>query len=189
MKTNLRIKNMVCNRCILVIGQELQKLGYEPESVELGQVILTASISEDEKQTIADSLKNLGFELLDDQKSKLVDEIKTAIIELIHYQDERLMIKLSDFLSERLNADYNYLSNIFSAETGSTIERFFILQKIERVKELLAYDELTLSEIAYKLHYSSVAHLSNQFKKMTGMTPSLYRQEQGGQRKPLDQIL
>ena len=185
---NLYIKNMVCNRCILVVKNELEKLGVEPLSVSLGEVKLEEDLTESQRKQFSDSLHELGFALIDDKKSRLIEQVKTIIIELVHYNNNELKVNLSDFLAERIHHDYNYISNLFSEVEGTTIEKFFIAQKIERVKELLVYDELTLSEIAYQLNYSSVAHLSNQFKKVTGLTPSYFKQIGMERRKPLDEV-
>jgi AraC-like DNA-binding protein len=171
----LYIKNMVCIRCKMVVKYELEKLGLHFTRVELGEVELMEELSPEELRSLDDALKNAGLELMDDKKSILVEKIKAVIIELVHYQDEQIKINLSDYLSEKLNHNYSYLSNLFSEVKGTTIEKFYLAHKIEMVKELLVYDELTLSEIAWKLHYSSVAHLSNQFKKMTGLTPSHFK--------------
>lgn len=180
---------MVCNRCIKVVSGELSKLGFSIASIELGKVDLEEQLSESDKQKIIQMLLDNGFELIDDKKSRLVDQIKTAIINLIHYQKEKAAhINLSDFLSEEVGYDYSYLSNLFSSVEGLTIEKYIILQRIEKVKELLIYDELTLSEIAYRTGYSSVQHLSNQFKKTTGMSPSVFKKMQGDKRKPLDMV-
>ena len=166
---------MVCIRCTIVVKSELEKLGLHYTTVELGEAEITDNISKDQLDTLKVALKMTGLELMDDRKKILVEKIKTTIIELIHYNDEQIKINLSDYLSEKLNYDYTYLSNLFSEVKGTTIEQFYLANKIERVKELLVYDELTLSEIAWKLNYSSVAHLSNQFKKMTGLTPSHFK--------------
>lgn len=179
---------MVCNRCIMVVENELIKLGLRPLSVSLGEVILDKELNSDEKDAVSTKLESLGFELIDDKKSRLIEQIKTLIVQLIHYSDENSKINLSDYLSDKLHHDYNYISNSFSEIEGTTIEKFFIAQKIERVKELLVYDELTLSQIADQLNYSSVAHLSTQFKKVTGLTPSHFKQIGANKRKPLDKI-
>ena len=184
----LYIKNMVCNRCIMVVEQELTKLGFRPKSVFLGEVELERDLSEREKQTINNRLHSFGFELIDDRKSQLIGQIKSAIIELVHYQDDNLKTNLSDFLSDKLHHDYSYLSTLFSEVEGTTIEKYFIAQKIEKVKELLVYDELSISEIAFRMNYSSVAHLSNQFKKVTGLTPSHFKSIKTNRRKPLDEV-
>lgn len=179
---------MVCNRCVMVVKNELEKLGHAPLSVTLGEAELTTELGESEKQTINDHLKTLGFELVDDRKSKLIGQIKTIIIELVHRHNSELKTSLSDYLSDQLHHDYTYLSNLFSTIEGTTIEKYYIAQKVEKVKELLVYDELTLSEIAYQLNYSSVAHLSTQFKKVTGLTPSHFKNIQTLKRKPLDEV-
>ncbi|MGC1389523.1 MAG: helix-turn-helix transcriptional regulator [Bacteroidales bacterium] len=166
---------MVCIRCKMVVKSELEKLGLHFSTVELGEVEITDKISKDQLDNLSVALKLTGLELMDDNKKILIEKIKTIIIQLIHYNDEQIKINLSDYLSEKLNHNYTYLSNLFSEVTGITIEQFYLANKIERVKELLVYDELNLTEIAWKLHYSSVSHLSNQFKKMTGLTPSHFK--------------
>jgi AraC-like DNA-binding protein len=184
----LHIKNMVCDRCKMVVKAELEKLGYHPVSVELGEVILDKELSPEEKNKLNKNLLTVGFELIDDKKSRLIEKTKNLIIELVHQRNSTLKINLSDYLSTQLNQDYNYMTNLFSEVEGSTIEKYFIAQKIEKVKELLVYDELTLSEIAWQLNYSSVAHLSSQFKKVTGLTPSYFKNIRGQKRKPLDKV-
>lgn len=184
----LHIKNMVCNRCIMVVETELTKLGLNPQSVTLGEVMLDKELNKDEKDAVRTRLESLGFELIDDKKSRLIEQVKNLIVKLIHHSDENLKVNLSDYLSQQLHHDYNYISNMFSEVEGTTIEKYFIAQKIEKVKELLVYDELTLSEIADKLNYSSVAHLSSQFKKVTGLTPSHFKQIGANKRKPLDKV-
>ena len=172
----LFIKNMVCIRCKMVVKSELERIGVPYTVVELGEVELKERISREQRDELDILLKKSGLELMDDKKSMLIERIKTVIIELIHYSNELPKTKFSEYLSDKLNHDYTYLSNLFSEVQGITIEHFIIAHKIERVKELLVYDELNLTEIAYKLHYSSVAHLSNQFKKVTGLTPSYFKQ-------------
>lgn len=180
---------MVCNRCKMVVASELKKMGYTLLSVSLGEVTLTEELNDNERQQVSNMLGELGFELIDDKRSRLIEQIKTTLIELIHYnKDEHLKVNLSDYLSEKMHLDYNYMSNIFSEVEGTTIEKFVIAQKIERVKELLVYDELNLSEIAFQLNYSSVAHLSSQFKKITGLTPSHFKKIGSQKRKPLDKV-
>lgn len=159
----------------MVVKAELEKLGLHYIMVELGEVEIMEDISKTQAQLLDAALIESGLELMDDNKTILVEKIKTIIIELIHYNDNELKINLSDYLSEKLNHNYTYLSNLFSKVKGITIEKYYLAHKIERVKELLVYDELNLSEIAYKMHYSSVAHLSNQFKKITGFTPSHFK--------------
>lgn len=184
----LHIKNMVCDRCKMVVKAELENLGHQPVSVELGEVVLENELSAEEKVNIDKNLQTLGFSLIDDKKSRLIEKIKNLIIELVHRQNSTLKINLSDYLSSQLNHDYNYMTNLFSEVEGTTIEKYFIAQKIEKVKELLVYDELTLSEIAWQLNYSSVAHLSSQFKKVTGLTPSHFKNIRAQKRKPLDKV-
>ncbi|NDV94796.1 AraC family transcriptional regulator [Dysgonomonas sp. 521] len=187
-ENKLYIKNMVCNRCIMVVKAELEKLGIKPLSVELGEVILPQALDAKQKEELSDDLQSLGFSLIDDRRGRLIEQVKNLIIELVHYNDNDLKINLSDYIGEKLHHDYNYISNLFSEIEGSTIEKYFIAQKIEKVKELLVYDELTLNEIAFKLNYSSVAHLSAQFKKVTGLTPSHFKQIKTNKRKSLDEV-
>lgn len=182
------VKNMVCNRCIMVVKEQLENLGFQTLTVELGEVTLENDISESEKQYINKALQKYGFFLIDDKKSTLIERIKNLIVELVHQNNSNLKITLSDHLSENMHHDYNYLSNLFSEVEGTTIEKYFIAQKIEKVKELLVYDELSLSEIAYRLNYSSVAYLSSQFKKVTGLTPSHFKNIRGSKRIPLDEV-
>ncbi|QNR84241.1 helix-turn-helix transcriptional regulator [Pedobacter riviphilus] len=184
----LHIKNMVCNRCKMVVKAELEKLGLKPLLVELGEVTLAENISSEDKIKIAERLTDFGFELLADKKTQIAEQIKTAIIKLIHYTKEPLKINLSVYLSEQLKLEYTSLSSIFSEMENQTIEKYFIAQKIEKAKEMLTYGELTLSEIAYQLNYSSVAHLSAQFKKVTGITPSVYKTTSTDSRKTLDEV-
>lgn len=179
---------MVCNRCILVVQNELDRMEIPAKSVKLGEVILEEAPTEEQLSSLTRTLESLGFELIDDKKSRIIERIKTIIIELVHHRDNDYKSNLSDVLSMQLNHDYNYLSNLFSEVEGTTIEKYFIAQKIEKVKELLVYDELSLSEIAYRLNYSSVAYLSNQFKKVTGLSPSHFKQIRADKRKPLDEV-
>lgn len=172
---NLYIKYMVSLRCKMLVKDELKKLGITYENVDLGIVQLNEPISESDYIQLKANLAKSGLELLDDKKSILIERIKQVIIEMIHYADEMPQTNYSDYISKKLNYDYTYLSNIFSETKGITIQQFIILHKIERVKELLLYDELNLTEISYKLNYSSVAHLSNQFKKVTGLSPSFFK--------------
>ena len=159
----------------MLVKSELDKLGLHYSSVELGGADIKESLSSKQLFQLAEELKKSGLELMDDKKSILIERIKNVIVEQIHYTDEALRVNFSDFLSEKLGYDYTYLANLFSEVESTTIEHFIIKHKIERVKELLVYDELTLTEIAYRLHYSSVAHLSNQFKKVTGLTPTFFK--------------
>lgn len=182
------IKNMVCNRCIMVVRSELEKLGIEPISIELGEVTLSKALDSSQKEELNEVLESLGFALIDDKKARLIEQVKTLIVELVHYNNNDLKVNLSDYISEKVHHDYNYVSNLFSEVEGTTIEKYFIAQKVEKVKELLVYDELTLNEIAFKLNYSSVAHLSTQFKKVTGLTPTHFKQIKTNKRKPLDKV-
>lgn len=179
---------MVCNRCIMVVKDELEKAGYPPGAVMLGEADFKEDLSPADKKKIQEILEPLGFSLIDDRKNQLIEKIKTLIVELVHQKNGELNINLSDYLSSKTNHEYHYLSNLFSEIEGNTIEKYFIAQKIERVKELLVYDELSLSEIAWQLHYSSVAHLSSQFKKVTGLTPSHFKNIRDKKRKPLDEV-
>lgn len=171
----LYIKNMVCLRCQMAVKSELDKLGLHHTKVEIGETEIMEVLTSEQENNLSRSLEKIGLELLHDKKHIMVEKIKTIIIELVHYNDEQIKTNLSDYLSEKLNHNYTYLSNLFSEVKGTTIENFYLTNKIERVKELLVYDELNLSEIAWKMHYSSVAHLSNQFKRMTGLTPSHFK--------------
>lgn len=159
----------------MVVKSELEKLGLHYTTVDLGEAEITEDATKEQYEQLSVDLEKAGLELMDDRKSILVEKIKAVIIELVHYNDEQIKINLSDYLSEKLNYDYTYLANLFSEVKGTTIEKFYLSHKIEKVKELLVYDDLNLTEIAWKLHYSSVAHLSNQFKKMTGLTPSSFK--------------
>jgi len=185
---HLFIKNMVCSRCKMVIKSELEKLGLHPITIELGEVELSNDLTETEKMNLHNHLKTFGFELIDDKKSRLIEQIKSFIIEIIHQNNSELKSNLSDYLSSKIHHDYTYLSNLFSEVEGMTIEKYFIAQKIEKVKELLVYDELSLSEIAYQMNYSSVGYLSNQFKKVTGLTPTHFKNIKEIKRKPLDEV-
>ena len=171
----LYIKYMVSIRCKMVVKSELDNLGLHYGVVELGEVQVNEEISDEQRDQLKLALLRSGLELMDDKKAILVEKIKNVIIEMVHYEDELPKTNFSDYLSEKLNYNYTYLANLFSETKGITIEHFMILHKIERVKELILYDELNLSEIAWKLHYSSVAHLSHQFKKITGLTPSYFK--------------
>ena len=172
----LYIKYMVSLRCKMLVKEELRKLGLQFIVVDLGMVEIMGDLTRDQHDQLKANLLKSGLELLDDKKAILIEKIINVIVEMIHYSEEVPKVNYSDFISEKLNYDYTYLSNIFSEVKGITIQQFIIIHKIERVKELLLYDELNLSEISYKLNYSSVAHLSNQFRKVTGLTPSYYKQ-------------
>lgn len=172
----LRIKNMVCPRCIMAVEKTMEDLGYDVNDVELGLVEFHDPITHDDRNRIESKLVALGFEILDDKKSQTVERIKNQIIELVSKDMNDLTITLSEYLSSKLQTEYHTLSSLFSNQESQTIEQYYILQKIEKVKELLVYDELTLSEIAYKMNYSSVGHLSNQFKKVTGLAPTHFKE-------------
>lgn len=187
-ENKLYIKNMVCNRCIMVVENELRKLAISPLSVELGVVTLGENATADLKEKVRHTLEPLGFELIDDRRARLVEQVKNLIIELVHYSDNQLKTNLSDFITDQTHHDYSALSKLFSEVTDTTIEKYYIAQKIERVKELLVYDELTLNEIADQLNYSSVSHLSTQFKSVTGMTPTYYKKIKNPNRKTLDEV-
>ena len=187
-RLKLYIQNMVCIRCKMVVKSELEKLGLHYISLDLGEAEIMEEVTPEQLDKLDVALKKTGLILMDDKKSILVEKIKTAIIELVHYTDEQIKINLSDYLSEKLNLNYTYLANLFSEVKGTTIEQFYLAHRIEKVKELLVYDELTLTEIAWKLHYSSVAHLSNQFKKMTGLTPSHFKNLKNKRRRTLGNI-
>ena len=185
----LYIKNMVCDRCKMVVKAELEKLGFNPISVNLGEVeVPLANLTSSQCDEIKSALQNFGFELLTNKKQQLNEQIKATIIELAHYNKAGLKTNLSTHLSEKLNLEYANLSAVFSEVEHNTIEKYFIQQKIEKVKELLEYGEKSLSEIAYQLSYSSVAHLSAQFKKTTGKPPTEYKLLQTNPRKTLDEI-
>lgn len=189
METTLYIKNMVCHRCIKVVNDELTKLGYEVSKITLGEALIKSSETSPDVSEIRKVLLENGFDLVDDKNSKLIEKIKVLIIDKIHHQNEKLeKFSFSKYLSNNLGVNYSHLSSVFSSFEGITIEKFIIKQKIEKAKELLTYDELTLSEISFMLGYSSVQHLSNQFKQITGLNPSYFKKLKEHRRKPLDQI-
>ena len=179
---------MVCRRCIMAVEGVLTNHNLKAASVQLGEVILLEEPQPSKLEELSKSLKVLGFELLDDQKHQLIERIKNIIINQVHHSNDVQRKKLSEILTDNLNKDYSYLSNLFSEVEGITIEKYLINQRIERVKEMLIYDELTLSEISFQNGYSSVAHLSSQFKKVTGLTPSHFKKNGVSQRKSLDSI-
>jgi AraC-like DNA-binding protein len=184
----LHIKNMVCPRCILAVKQMLDKLQIKYVSVDLGVVELQEIITSELKDQFEKEITEIGFELIDDRKSRMIEKMKNIIVQKIHHSNEDLNIKWADFISDNLNYDYKYLSMLFSAVESITLEQFIIRQKTERVKELIVYDELTLSEIGYQLGYSNVGHLSSQFKKITGMTPTQFKKNFENNRRSLDSI-
>ncbi|MCH5690818.1 AraC family transcriptional regulator [Niabella sp. W65] len=171
----------------MVVQSELEKLGLKVVDIKLGEASVEKKLTAEEKSKLEKALLSFGFEVIDDKKARIIEKIKNVIINLVHYQNNDIKTNLSEVLSKELHQDYNYLSHLFSEIEGTTIEKYFIAQKIEKVKELLVYDELSLSEIAFRLNYSSVAYLSNQFKKITGLTPAILSKS-GKKRKPLDQV-
>jgi len=184
----LYIKYMVSNRCKLAVKEELRRLGLHFILVDLGEIEIMEDITPEQKDELRSALLNSGLELMDDKRAVLIEKIKNAIIEMVHHTDEMIKVNFSDYLSEKLNHDYTYLANLFSEIQGTTIEQFVIHHKIERIKELIIYDELNITEIAWKMNYSSVAHLSNQFKKITGLTPSHFKQLKVKRRSPIEEI-
>lgn len=184
----LHIKYMVSNRCKIVVKEELRKLGLHFIIVDLGEVEVMEELSNSQLEHLRILLKNVGLELMDDKKAILIEKIKKVIIEMVHHSDEVIKINFSNYLSEKLNHDYTYLANLFSEVQGTTIEQFIISHKVERIKELIIYDELNITEIAWKMNYSSVAHLSNQFKKVTGLTPSHFKKLKDKKRSPIEDI-
>ena len=179
---------MVSLRCKMMVKQELNNLGLKYVVIELGMVEVLEDISEAQHLQLQINLKKSGLELLDDKKSILVEKIKSVIVEMIHYSEELPKVNYSEYIGEKLHHDYTYLSNVFSEVKGITIQQFIIIHKIEKVKELLLYDELSLTQISYQLHYSSVAHLSNQFKKITGLSPSFYKQLKNKRKSNLENM-
>jgi len=184
----LYIKYMVSNRCKLAVKEELRRLGLHFILVDLGEIEIMEDITPEQKDELRAALLNSGLELMDDKRAVLIEKIKNAIIEMVHHTDEMIKVNFSDYLSEKLNHDYTYLANLFSEIQGTTIEQFVIHHKIERIKELIIYDELNITEIAWKMNYSSVAHLSNQFKKVTGLTPSHFKQLKVKRRSPIEEV-
>ena len=179
---------MVSIRCIMIVKEEIKKLGLHCTAVDLGQVETLEYIPPQQLEQVRIALAGYGLELMDDKKATIIERIKNVIIEMIHYEDELPKVNFSDYLSEKLNYNYTYLANLFSETEGTTVEHFIIKHKIEKVKELIIYDELNITEIAEKLHYSSVAHLSNQFKKITGLTPSFFKALKDKKRQRLEDI-
>lgn len=188
MSYKVHVKNMVCPRCISAVSNMLQELKVPYSSIKLGEVELTKPLSLENKNRFSKALQDVGFSLIYDRRSQLIEQMKTLVVDKIYDSSEEMNIKWADFISEKLHLDYKYLSSLFSSVESITFEQFIINQKIERVKELIVYDELTLSEIAFKLNYSSVAYLSNQFKKVTGMNPSKFKKSAIQNRKSLDDV-
>ena len=184
----LYIKYMVSNRCKMAVREELKKLNLHFVFIDLGEVELMEELSDEQRNHLKIALLSSGLELMEDKRAILIEKIKNVIIEMIHVSNDSIKINYSNYISEKLNMDYTYLSNIFSEVKGITIQQFIINNKIEKVKELLMYDEMNLTEIAYQLNYSSVGHLSNQFKKVTGFTPSHFKQLTDKRRSPIEEI-
>ena len=187
-KMKLYIKYMVSTRCKMAVKEELKKLGLHFIVVELGEVEVMENLSPDQREALKAGLLDAGLELMDDKRAVLIEKIKTIIVEMVHYSDEPIKVNFSDYLSDKLKHDYTYLANLFSEVQGSTIEHFIIDHKIERIKELIIYGELNITEIAWKMNYSSVAHLSNQFKKVTGLSPSHFKQLKVKRRNEIEDI-
>jgi AraC-like DNA-binding protein len=185
---NLYIKNMVCDRCKTAVANAFTAQHVPFQHIELGEVTLPEAPSKEKLEALKNNLEQLGFELIDDKKSKTIEKIKAEIIKAVHQPEGKIKINFSSYLAEKIGRDYSSLSSLFSEVEGTTIEQYVIHQKIERVKELLVYNEFSLSEIADQLDYSSVAHLSNQFKKVTGLTPSYFKNLRSHLRKPLDKV-
>lgn len=179
---------MVSTRCKLAVKEELRKLGLHFIVVDLGEVEIMETLSTGQREQLKIGLLNIGLELMDDKRAVLIERIKNTIIEMVHHTDEEIKTNFSDFLSKKLNHDYTYLANLFSEVQGATIEQFIISHKVERIKELIIYDELNITEIAWQMNYSSVAHLSNQFKKATGLSPSHFKQLKDKRRRPIEEI-
>ncbi len=184
----LFIKYMVSTRCKMVVKDILRKLGYHFILVDLGEVEVMEELSTEQLEELQKSLLMVGLELMDNKKAILIERIKIAIVELVHYTEDLPAIKFSDYLSQKLNHDYTYMANLFSDVQGITIEQYMIVHKIERIKELIIYGELNITEIAYKMNYSSVAHLSTQFKKVTGLSPSHFKNLKEKKRNPINEI-
>jgi AraC-like DNA-binding protein len=185
---HLYIKNMVCNRCIAAVKNELKTAGYNVLDISLGEATVKEELSGEKLKQLDQSLHKLGFELIEDRKSRIIEQIKNEIVYLVHHSGEVLNTNLSAWLADKLHYDYTYLSNLFSEVEGTTIEKYYIAQRIEKVKELLVYNELTLSEIADALGYSSTAYLSSQFKKVTGLTPTFYKSVKETKRRNIDEL-
>lgn len=179
---------MVCNRCKMVVKSELEKFGLHPVLVDLGEVDVSEALDKGQQEQINERLSIFGFELLDDKKSRLIEKVKNLIIELVHNNDNQLKTNLSGYIASNIGQDYNYMSNVFSQHESTTIEQYYTLQRIERVKELIVYDELNLNEIADRLNYSSASHLTKQFKKVTGLTPSHFKSLKHNKRQPLENL-
>ena len=184
----LYIKYMVSNRCKIMVKEELKKLGLHFMVVDLGEVEIMEEITAEQRAELQNALLESGLELMDDKRAILIEKIKNVIIDMVHHSEEVVKTNFSEYLTSKLDYDYTYLANLFSEVQGTTIAQFLISHKVERIKELIIYDELSISEIAWKMNYSSVAHLSNQFKKVTGLTPSHFRQLKNKRRSPIEEV-
>lgn len=184
----LYIKNMVCNRCKEAVKSLFGKLDLPVTRIELGEVEVGNDLPQQTLSRLSDGLRDLGFEMIDDRKGRIIEKIKNVVVNIIHHSDDQPREKYSELISAQLHYDYSYLSKLFSEVEGVTIEHYIIHQKIEKIKEYIVYDELTLNEISFRMGYSSVAHLSNQFKKVTGMTPSYFKTLRNKNRRPLDEV-
>jgi AraC-like DNA-binding protein len=184
----IHIKYMVSNRCKMVVRMALKELGVHFVMLELGEVEIMERLTSEQRDSLKITLEDAGLELIDDKRSILIEKIKSTLIDMVHHAEDTVRVNISDYLGEKLNHNYTYLANIFSQVQGISIEQFIILHKVEKIKELLMYGELNISEISYKLNYSSTAHLSTQFKKVTGLTPTQFKQLKEKRRKSLDQI-
>lgn len=180
---------MVSNRCKIAVKEVLKKLGLHYILIDLGEVEIMESLSEEQREQVREALHYSGLELMDDKRAVLIEKVKNLIIDMVHNSNETIKINFSDYLSQKINYDYTYLAKLFSEVTGTTIEHFIISHKIERIKELMIYDELNITEIAYQMHYSSVAHLSNQFRKATGLSPTDFKKIKGTKRKPPEDVV
>jgi AraC-like DNA-binding protein len=179
---------MVSIRCKMMVKEELKKLGLHFIVVDLGEVEIMENITADQREQLKTALQRCGLELMDDKKAILIAKIKSVVVEMVHYADELPKTNFSDYLAKKLNYDYTYMANLFSEVQGTTIEQYIIAHKIEKIKELIIYDELNITEIAWKMNYSSVAHLSNQFKKATGLSPSHFKKLKNKRRRPIEQV-
>ena len=179
---------MVCSRCIMAVESELEKFGLHPISVELGIVEISQNLDKEQEQKLNSKLVDLGFEIIDDRKSRVVEKVKNLITDLVYFKDNNFKTNLSDYIVAAISQDYSYISNLFSQQETTTIEHYYILQKIEKVKELLIYDELSVNEIALQLNYSSASHLSKQFKRVTGLTPSAFKNAKEQRRVSLENL-
>lgn len=185
---HLYVRNMVCERCIMAVRRALDEEGLAFRNVQLGEIELMDTVDAGIIDNLANKLKEMGFEILDDKKSRIVEKIKSTIISIIHHNEEELNLKLSAILADKIGLDYHYLTTLFSSVEGITIEKYTILQRIEKVKELMTYNEMSLSDIAFNMGYSSVQHLSQQFKKVTGLTPTQFRDLKDNLRRPIDKV-